>query len=89
MNLWPAIGVTLLIVAITMVINKFISPFAKPSMDDVILNHHVTARGMLIIAATSIIGGPVYTVLYAGLYMYFLASLAEFVGEFFRFRQSS
>jgi uncharacterized membrane protein len=66
------VGVNLLVMAVIIAFNQAIGLFTRPTMDEMIHQHHITLNGVFIIGWTSVLGGPVYTVLMAGLYKYFL-----------------
>jgi hypothetical protein len=71
-NFWPAVGVTLLVMAVIFAFSQVTSLLTRPTMDEMIRLHHISLNGVFIIGWTSILGAPVYTVLMAGLYEYFL-----------------
>jgi uncharacterized membrane protein len=71
-NFWPVIGVSLLIMVINGVINQLIGLFSRSALNDMILNHRFSPRGILIVLIVSILSTPVYTVLIAGLLKYYL-----------------
>jgi hypothetical protein len=71
-HFWPCVGVTFLVMLTTSVINQVTGLFARPVIDGLIRHHRLSAGGIFILGSTSIIGAPVYVVLIAGLYLYFL-----------------
>jgi hypothetical protein len=71
-NFWPVIGVSLLIMLISIAINQLIGLVSGPAMRRMILERHVYPGGVGIIFVTSVLGTPVYTVLMGGLFKYYL-----------------
>lgn len=71
-NFWPVVGISFVVLLVLGVVNQLISLLSRPAMNDLIVHHHVTLPGILIIALTSILGAPVYTVFMAGLFKYYL-----------------
>ena len=71
-NFWPVIGISLLITIITFAINQVIGLGSRPAVRDMILTHHLSVGGISLVLGTSLLGSPVYTVLTAGLFKYYL-----------------
>src|SRR5665213_2121639 len=71
-NFWPTVGINFLVMLAIIVPNQIISMFTRPAIDEMIKMREITLRGLSIIFATSILSAPVYIVLMAGLYKYFL-----------------
>lgn len=71
-NFWPVIGVSLLILIITITINQVIGLASGPAFKTMILQHRFSPGGMSIIIGTSMLGTPIYTLLTAGLFKYYL-----------------
>jgi uncharacterized membrane protein len=71
-NFWPAVGVNLLVMLAIFVPNQIISLLTRSTTNEMIREHRVTALGVLLIILTSILATPIYMVLMAGLYKYFL-----------------
>jgi uncharacterized membrane protein len=71
-NFWPVIGISLLILVISAVINQIVGLASRPAMQNMILQHRVTPSGVSIIMATSLLGSPVYSLLMAGLFKYYI-----------------
>jgi uncharacterized membrane protein len=71
-NFWPSVGVSFLVMLAIAVANQIVALFSRPTMNGIIHQHHVSVVGVFILGSTSILGAPVYTVLLAGLYRYFL-----------------
>jgi hypothetical protein len=71
-NFWPTVGITFLVTLVIGVINQILGLFTRPTVDGIVRHHQISLSGGLILGSISIIGAPVYTVLMAGLYRYFL-----------------
>jgi uncharacterized membrane protein len=71
-NFWAAVGVNLLVMLAIIVPNQIISLFTRPTTNEMFRLHQVSARGVSIVLAASILTAPIYIVLIAGLYKYFL-----------------
>jgi uncharacterized membrane protein len=71
-NFWPVVGINFLVMLAIVVPNQLISLFTRPVLDDMIRLRHVTLIGISIVGSTTILTAPVYIVLMAGLYQYFL-----------------
>jgi uncharacterized membrane protein len=71
-NLGPVVGIFLLVFVISAVINQIIGLAAGPTYRGIVLQRRVTPGGITIILATSFLGSPVYTILMAGLFKYYL-----------------
>jgi hypothetical protein len=71
-NFWAVVGISLLIMIISAVFNQIISLLSGPVWRGIIQQRHVTAGGVFVIGVTSVLGSPVYTLLMAGLFKYYL-----------------
>jgi hypothetical protein len=71
-NFWPIIGITALIVLITVGINQVFGLFTRPVIKAMITEHRFSPGGILIIFMTIIVSWPIYTVFMAGLFKYYL-----------------
>jgi hypothetical protein len=71
-NFWPVVGVSLLIMVISGVINQVIGLASGPAMRGMILQRHISPGGLSIILGTSMLGSPIYTLLMAGLFKYYI-----------------
>lgn len=71
-NFWPVVGISFLIMLITFAINQVVSLGSRPAVRGMILAHHLSLSGISIVLGSSILGSPVYTVLTAGLFKYYL-----------------
>ncbi len=71
-NFWPAVGVNALVMLITVAINQLIGLFTRPVINAMIVQHQVSARGVLIVLMATIISAPIYAIFMAGLFKYFL-----------------
>lgn len=71
-NFWPVVGISLLIFIISAAINQVIGLASGPVFRGIILQRRVTPGGIVIILGTSLLGSPIYTLLMAGLFKYYL-----------------
>jgi hypothetical protein len=71
-SFWPVVGINALIFIIIMAFNQITGLFTSPIVQEMIRQHHVSPGGILIIVLVTIVSAPVYTVLMAGLFKYFL-----------------
>jgi hypothetical protein len=71
-NFWPVVGISLLIMIISGVINQVLGLASGPVFRRIILQHSVTPGGISIIFGTSLLGSPVYSLLMGGLFKYYL-----------------
>jgi hypothetical protein len=71
-NFWPVVGISLLIMVISGVINQVLGLASGPVFRGIFLNHRITPGGMSIIFGTSLLGSPIYTLLMGGLFKYYL-----------------
>jgi hypothetical protein len=71
-NFWPIVGITALIMLLTMAINQVLGLFTRPAIDAMISEHRVSPGGIAIIVLTTIVSCPIYAVFIAGLFKYYL-----------------
>ncbi len=71
-NFWPTVGVTFLVMLAIAAMNQIIGLFTRPAMTEMFRQHHASAGGIFILVSASILGAPIYVVLIAGLFRYFL-----------------
>jgi hypothetical protein len=71
-NLGPVVGITLLVLIIVVGVNQLIGLLTGPATQDMIVHRRLEPGPILIICAVSVLGTPIYTVLVAGLYKYYL-----------------
>ncbi|MGA2801672.1 MAG: GYF domain-containing protein [Verrucomicrobiota bacterium] len=71
-NFWPIVGITALIMLITVAINQVFGLFTRPAINAMIMEHRVSPRGILTIVLVAIVSGPIYTIFMAGLFKYYL-----------------
>lgn len=71
-NFWPVVGISLLILVITVAINQVIGLVSGPVFKNMVLQHRLSPGGVSIIIGTSMLGSPIYTLLTAGLFKYYL-----------------
>jgi hypothetical protein len=71
-NFWPVVGVNALVTLIIVAINQFIGLFTRPVINEMIVQHQFSARGIFIALMVAIISTPICTLFMAGLFKYFL-----------------
>ena len=71
-NFWPVIGVSALVVLIMGVVNQIPGLFTRPIINEMIQEHVFEPGGIAVILGLSVLTGPVYVVLLAGLMKYLL-----------------
>ena len=71
-HFWPVVGISLLVMIVTGGANELLSLITGPVTRDMVLNRRVTARGVGIVFAVSMLTAPIDAVLIAGLYKYYL-----------------
>jgi GYF domain 2 len=71
-NFWPVVGINALIFIIIMAFNQITGLFTSPIVQGMIRQHHVSPGGIFVIVLVTIVSAPVYTLLMAGLFKYFL-----------------
>jgi len=71
-NLWPVVGISLLIFVISAVVNQIVGLISGPAVRGMILERHISPGRMGIVLATSMVGSPIYTLLMGGLFKYYL-----------------
>jgi uncharacterized membrane protein len=71
-NFWPVVGVTFLVGIVIGIINQGIGLISRSAVQSMMVDHDFSTRNILLVSLTSVIGMPVDTVLYGGLYKYYL-----------------
>ena len=71
-HFWPIVGITFLVMLVVGVINQLFSLLSKPAIMGMIFEHRVSVGAIAVVFATSVISTPVYIVLVAGLFKYYL-----------------
>jgi uncharacterized membrane protein len=71
-NFWPLVGVSFLVMLVMGGINQLIGLFSRPAINEMILEHRFSPRGIAVVLFTTILSGPIYAVLTAGLFKYYL-----------------
>jgi hypothetical protein len=74
-DFWPTVGVTALVTLIFTLVNQMFGLFTRPPMQALIRDHQFSVRGGFILSSAAVLGGPIYTILFAGLYKYFLKKI--------------
>jgi hypothetical protein len=69
---WPVVGVSALVFIIVIAFNQLTGLFTRAPIEAMIKQHQFSPGGIAIVLLVSILGGPVYMVLMAGLVKYFL-----------------
>ena len=71
-HFWPIVGISTLIMFISAAINQILSLGPRSAIQTMILSHHLSPLGISLVAGTSLLGSPVYTLLTAGTFKYYL-----------------
>jgi uncharacterized membrane protein len=71
-NFWPAVGVSFLIIVISMIFSQIVGLITRSATEDMIYQHHFTPGEIFLVTVVSIASAPFHVVLFAGLYVYFL-----------------
>ena len=71
-NFWPVVGTTTLVLIAIFVINQIFGLFTRSAINDMIVQHQLSPRGIFIVVLVMIISAPVYTIFTAGLFKYYL-----------------
>jgi uncharacterized membrane protein len=71
-HLGPMVGITLLVMAVIFAINQLIGLFSRSAITGIITEHRISPGAIAIIGVTSLLTTPVYVVLSAGLFKYYL-----------------
>jgi hypothetical protein len=71
-HLGPVVGISTLVLVIIVVVNQVLGLVTGPPTKDMILNRRISVGGILLVLGISILGTPIYTILIAGLYKYYL-----------------
>ena len=71
-NLWPVVGVSTLVLFLSAVINQIFSLFTRSAVQEMILQHRVSPKAIVLVVLVGIITAPVYSVLFGGLLKYYL-----------------
>jgi GYF domain 2 len=71
-HFWPVVGIGLLVLVIIVGVNQLLGLITGPPTRNMILNRRASAGGIVLILGVSILSAPIYTVLIAGLYKYYL-----------------
>jgi hypothetical protein len=71
-NFWPVVGVNTLVMIVLIVINQFFGLFTRSAMNSMIVMHQISAGAIAVVFLVSVISAPIYSVLSAGLFKYYL-----------------
>ncbi len=71
-NFWPIVGVSFLVMLVMGGINQVIGLLSRSALNDMILQHRISPGAIAMIFLTSLLSAPVYAVLNAGLFKYYL-----------------
>jgi hypothetical protein len=71
-HFWPLIGISFLVILIAGVINQVVGLLSGPAVKQMISEQRVSAGALSLVIGTSILSGPIYTILFAGLFKYYL-----------------
>ena len=71
-DFWPVVGTTTLVIFIIFIINQIFGLFTRSAINDMVVQHQISSRGIFIVVLVMIISAPVYTIFTAGLFKYYL-----------------
>jgi hypothetical protein len=71
-NFWPMVGISFLVMLVIGALNQVLGLFTGPIIREMVTQRHATPRGVFIVAVVSILSAPVYSVLTAGLFKYYI-----------------
>jgi uncharacterized membrane protein len=71
-HFWPMVGISALIMLISAAINQILSLGSHSVIQRMIMSRQVSPLGISVVAGTSLLGSPIYTVLTAGTFKYYL-----------------
>jgi hypothetical protein len=71
-NFWPVVGVSTLVVFLSAVVNQLFGLFTRPAVQQMVAEHRILPGGILVILGVGIVSTPFYTVLFGGLFKYYL-----------------
>ena len=71
-HFWPIVGINTLVMIIISAVNQLIGLISTPAINDMIERRAVTISGIALISLTSVLGAPVYSVFFGGLFRYFV-----------------
>jgi uncharacterized membrane protein len=71
-NFWPMVGVSFLVMLVIGGINQIFSLFTRPAINEMVLQHRFQPKSIFIVLLISVLSAPVYAVLMAGLFKYYL-----------------
>ncbi|MDB6122589.1 MAG: hypothetical protein JWQ71_1582 [Pedosphaera sp.] len=70
-NFWPVVGITALVLIAAGGINQILGLFSRTAMQD-LMRGEVSGLRIFMVSITMILGMPVYSLFYGGLYLYYL-----------------
>jgi hypothetical protein len=71
-DFWPIVGVSFLVMVVSGVLNQIIGLFTRPAINEMVVEHRVLPGEIFVILLATLLSAPIYTVLMAGLFKYFL-----------------
>jgi uncharacterized membrane protein len=71
-NFWPIVGVNALVLIVMVVINQIFGAFTGPAINNMVVRHQFSSVAIFEVILTTVISAPIYAVLTAGLYKYYL-----------------
>jgi hypothetical protein len=71
-HFWPIVGISALIMLISGAINQILGLGSRSAVQRMIFAHQASPLGISLVAGTSLLGAPVYTLLTAGTFKYYL-----------------
>jgi len=71
-HFWPVIGITFLVMVVIIGINQLLGLLTRPAINDMIYHQRFSVGAILVLCGVSILSTPIYTILMAGIYSYYL-----------------
>jgi len=68
----PTVGAACLVLVVVVGINQLLGLLTRPALEDMFRHQRVSVGAILLVCGVSILGTPVYTILMAGIYNYYL-----------------
>jgi len=71
-HFWPVVGISFLVMAVIIGINQLLGLLTQPAINGMIYHRQISLGPILLVAGVSILTTPIYTILIAGLFKYYL-----------------
>jgi uncharacterized membrane protein len=80
-NFWPMVGVNALVLIVMLVVNQIFGLFTHSAINDMVVRHQFSSSAIFEVILTTVISAPIYAILTAGLYKYYLKMIrGEYAG---------